>query len=106
MVCGNCGEPGPLELDVPVHLCVVASEEAACALIEDVDPLVLASAEASPADLFEDDLILALPDRPCRGRLDCPKRPVHEAPEEPAAPEDVEPSPFAVLARLKGDEDR
>lgn len=104
IVCGNCSEPGTFELDVPVALCVVNSDEAARALIEDVDPLVLASAEATPADLFEDDLILALPDRPCRGSLDCPTRPETDTPEvevEEAAPQ---PSPFAVLAALKGED--
>ncbi len=105
IVCGNCSEPGSFDLDVPVALCVVHSDEAARALIEDVDSLVLTSPEASPADLFEDDLILALPDRPCRGSLDCPTRPQTDAPAvetEDAAPK---PSPFAVLAALKGEDE-
>jgi uncharacterized protein len=100
--CGNCDEPGPFALDVSVALCVVASEEAARALIEDVDPLVLTSVEATPADLFEDDLILALPDRPCLGRPDCPTRPalaVDATEVEEEAP--ARPSPFAVLETLK-----
>lgn len=104
IVCGNCSEPGSFELDVPVSLCVVHSDEAARTLIEDVDPLVLASVEATPADLFEDDLILALPDRPCRGSLDCPRRPQPAAAAvetDEAAPKA---SPFAVLAALKGED--
>ena len=104
IVCGNCSEAGSFDLSVPISLCVVGTDEAARALIEDVDTLVLASAEATPADLFEDDLILALPDRPCRGSPDCPTRPAAEAPvviEEDVAPKA---SPFAVLAALKGDE--
>lgn len=105
IVCGNCSEAGSFDLDVPVSLCVVTTDEAARALMEDVDPLVLASAEVTPADLFEDDLILALPDRPCRGSLDCPTRPETDAPAvevEEAAPKA---SPFAVLAALKGEKE-
>lgn len=106
IVCGNCSEAGSFDLDVPIALCVVGSDEVARALIQDVDSLILASTEATPADLFEDDLILALPDRPCRGRLDCPTRPKADAPvpeeEEEAAPKA---SPFAVLAALKGEKE-
>ena len=103
LLCGNCDEPGPFTLDVPVALCVVASDEAARALIEDVDPLVLASVEATPADLFEDDLILALPDRPCLGRPDCPTRPALavDATEVGGEEAPARPSPFAVLETLK-----
>lgn len=105
MVCGNCSEAAPLELDVPVRVCVVASDDAARALVEDVDTLVLTSAEATPAELFEDDLILALPDRPCRGRQDCPWRPVlpEQEPEQEATADRQ--TPFAVLAELKGERD-
>ncbi|MEE4302281.1 MAG: YceD family protein [Pseudomonadales bacterium] len=104
ILCGNCSEPGSFELDVPVALCVVSSDDAARAVGGDVDPLVLTSVEATPAELFEDDLMLALPDRPCRGSLDCPRRPPADATRvdtEDAAPKA---SPFAVLAALKGED--
>ena len=105
MVCGNCSETGALELEVPVALCVVGSDEAARGLVEDLEPLVLSSPEATPADLFEDDLILALPDRPCFGRLDCPWRPVLGSRESEDGATEREPSPFAVLASLKRESD-
>ena len=105
MVCGNCGEIGPLEIDVPISACVVASDEAAKMLADDVEPLVLTSAEATPADLFEDDLLLALPDRPCRGSLDCPTRPQAVIAEPDRGPDEERQSPFAVLASLKSGAD-
>lgn len=101
MVCGNCGEMGPLEIDVPISLCVVGSDEAARALGDDVDPLILTTPDATPADLFEDDLLLALPDRPCRGSLDCPTRPQTDVTEPGQTTGEVRQSPFAVLASLK-----
>ena len=105
MVCGNCGEIGPLEIDVPISACVVASDEAAKMLADDVEPLVLTTAEATPADLFEDDLLLALPDRPCRGSLDCPTRPQAVIAEPDRGPDEERQSPFAVLASLKSGAD-
>ena len=101
MVCGNCGEVGLLEIDVPISVCVVASEEAARLLSDEIDPLVLTTVEATPADLFEDDLLLALPDRPCRGSLDCPTRPETVIAEPERGAYEERQSPFAVLASLK-----
>ena len=95
--CGNCLEVDATDLDVEIDSCVVTSEEAARELVSELDPLVLESQEASVADLFEDDLLLALPDRPASHELGCPAQPAWE--DEESAPAQRT-SPFAVLAGL------
>lgn len=104
--CGNCREVEPVALELPIDLCIIKDPERARALLGEVDPLILEEPEATPAELFEDDLIMGLPERPCLGRIDCPHRPDAmlavqvEKEAEPARRE----NPFAVLAGLKKDD--
>lgn len=98
MRCANCLEVEGFELDVAVDACIVASEEAAREAIDEVDPLIMDGRQASPAELFEDDLLLALPERPCRGSTDCPHRP--PAVQEESPPGETRKA-FAALAALK-----
>lgn len=106
MRCGNCLEVEPFELRTEIDLCVLSGEDQARQHAPQVDPLILGSTGATPAELFEDDLLLALPDRPCGMRTDCPNRPpeVHEAAgaveQEEETAEDRPAHPFAVLAGL------
>lgn len=98
MRCANCLEVAAFDLDVVVDACIVPSEAAARDTLGEVDPLILEGKTASAADLFEDDLLLALPERPCRGSEDCPNRPPAVA--EPL-PVGEKRHPFAALADLK-----
>lgn len=105
--CGNCLEVEPVSLELPLDMCIVKDPERARTLIGEVDPLILEEPEATPAELFEDDLIMGLPERPCQGRVDCPHRP-DPALAEAVQIEEAEPArrenPFAVLAGLKKDD--
>ncbi|MCC5888457.1 MAG: DUF177 domain-containing protein [Gammaproteobacteria bacterium] len=103
MRCANCLEVEAFELDVDVDACILSSEEAAKDMVGEVDPLILEGKTASAAELFEDDLLLALPERPCRGREDCPNRPPEVAEALPASERR---NPFAALAELKEDGSR
>ena len=101
MLCANCQVVDGFELAVEVDACLLSSEDAARELVGEIDPLVVEGVRVTPAELFEDDLLLGLPERPCLGRLDCPHRPSY-APR----PVDEKPreNPFAVLAELKDDD--
>jgi len=101
MLCANCQVVDGFELAVEVDACLLSSEDAARKLMGEIDPLVIEGVHATPAELFEDDLLLGLPERPCRGRLDCPHRPRY-APEPVVEP--PRENPFAVLAELKDDD--
>ncbi len=98
MRCANCLEVDDFDLDVNVDACILSSEEAARDVIDELDPLIMEGKTASAAELFEDDLLLALPERPCWGREDCPNRPPVVA---EAVPSGGRRNPFAALAELK-----
>jgi uncharacterized protein len=100
--CANCREVGQRRLEVPVDLCIVTSDDAARALASELDPLVLDGSTATPAALFEDDLLLALPERPCEDLGRCARARAFDAflaPEPASEPEREH--PFAALAVLK-----
>jgi uncharacterized protein len=98
MRCANCLEVEAFDLDVDVDVCILTSEEAAREVVDELDPLIMEGKTASAAELFEDDLLLVLPERPCRGREDCPHRPTLVA---EVVPSDKRSNPFAALAELK-----
>ncbi|TVS15611.1 MAG: hypothetical protein EA417_13115 [Gammaproteobacteria bacterium] len=97
-LCANCREVEACDMDVEVDACLLSSDDAARELLGEVDPLVIEGPEATPAQLFEDDLLLALPERPCYGSEACPHR--VQMPED-ELPEQQRDNPFAVLAELK-----
>lgn len=98
IVCANCEQPGAFDLVAWVDACLLSSDGKARELLGEVDPLVLEGPHATPAELFEDDLLLALPERPCNSVAECPNQPRY-APEPPEAEERE--NPFAVLAKIK-----
>jgi DUF177 domain-containing protein len=102
--CGRCLLPQSRALDVPLDLCVVASDTSAAELGSGLEPYVLDGDEARVADLVEDDLILALPHQVCDEPLTCPNRPALEYGEVDAAEQTSgEPkNPFAALADWVG----
>jgi uncharacterized protein len=102
--CANCAETEPCELAAAVDLCVVRSEDSARDLIEEIDTVVIAQATATAAELFEDDLLLALPERPCAELEHCVHAEAYDAfaqRADEAGPAPEREHPFAALAALK-----
>jgi uncharacterized protein len=78
------------------QLGLMTSEAQEDALPEHMEPLLLPeSGELHPADLVEDELILAVPVVPINPDSELPSQEWHEEPEED------KPNPFGVLAQLK-----
>jgi uncharacterized protein len=103
--CANCLETEPCGLAAEVDLCVVRSEASARELIEEVDTVVIEQATATAAELFEDDLLLALPERPCAELESCVHAEAYDAfarSGDEAEPAPEREHPFAALAALKG----
>jgi uncharacterized protein len=82
----------PIRIDQRLGLIGEESEEAA--LPPGYEPLLIADGTVNPADVIEDELILALPVVPLK-----PGAPIEWHEEE--ADEESEPNPFAALAGLK-----
>lgn len=107
--CANCQEIGPLRLAAAVDVCIVPSEAAAEGLDRALDPLIIEGPAATPAELFEDDLLLSMPERPCADQAVCPNSPdlpVELAQEAAASAPTERSNPFAVLAQLKESKDQ
>lgn len=99
--CANCLEDGVARLDLPLDLCVVGDPDRARSLIGQVDPVIIDGTEATPAELFEDDLLLGLPERPTDHQSGCPNGPTLTAVGPEPVVEERRENPFAVLASLK-----
>jgi uncharacterized protein len=85
-------------VDIVQRLGLITREEQEAGLPEGTEPLLLAgSAELHPAELIEDELILALPVVP----ID-PESEELAAEWQPAEVDPDKPNPFAALAALKG----
>lgn len=98
MRCANCLEVEAFDLEADVDACILSSEDAARKAVDELDPLIMEGKTASAAELFEDDLLLIMPERPCWGREDCPNRPPQVADVVPVGERR---NPFAALAGLK-----
>lgn len=105
--CQRCNQGYRLAVDAPVRLALVEGVDEANALPDHYDPLLLDSRLIRPADLVEDELILAVPAIPRHAGSDC------VAPAVPGTGEGavsntngaVEAHPFAALARFKARRD-
>lgn len=98
LACQRCGNPYVVHVDTPLQVALVQSSEESTALPDDVEPFLLEAGKLRPADLVEDELLLALPIVP-RHDYDC-------APDLPLSEEDSdvppqEANPFAVLDTLR-----
>ncbi len=106
--CQRCLEPVVRQLDVPIDLRVVRTEEHATELADQFDTFVLAEDAVSIVDLVEDDLLLGLPAQVCKAYDACPNRPELDFPVADGAgleeKEPARPNPFGVLAELKNRE--
>jgi uncharacterized protein len=106
LLCQRCFEVYPLKVETPISLALVAGLDEAKALPERYDPLLVEDRLIRPADLIEDELILAIPAIPrhAEGLCQRPALPVAEG-EQGASQSDVEAGgrrrPFAVLASLR-----
>ena len=94
--CHRCLEPVSVELTTRFSVVGVTDEADAARLGLRQDVVLLKSDEPTLGELIEDELILALPDRPCN-EANCDKAPPVAFPRETPAEE----SPFRSLALLK-----
>jgi uncharacterized protein len=99
--CGRCLLPQVRDYVVPLDLCIVASDDAAAALVGGVEPFVLETEETTVVDLLEDDMLLALPGQVCELPETCPNRPPLDYPGDGEARTEPGRSPFAALSELK-----
>ena len=103
--CQRCNEGYRLPVDAPVRLALVEGVDEANALPDHYDPLLLDNRLMRPADLVEDELILAVPAIPRHPDSDCvpPKIPGADTDEGAVDETDaaVEAHPFAALAHFK-----
>lgn len=88
----------PVRLDF--RLCIVRNGSLASELAEEVDVLVAEAEAVSIADVVEDELLLALPERLCTEEP-CPHAPALSYPADEAPEPEAGDNPFHVLSRLK-----
>lgn len=103
MRCQRCLEPVELPLEAAFRLALIRDGEQEERLPEDLEPLQLERRLLDPAELVEDELLLALPVVARHERIeDCGPRAryLEEQPEEPPQTDKRE-NPFAALGQLK-----
>lgn len=97
VVCQRCLEPMAIPVDSHFELAFVRGLDEAARLPELYEPALAADGWVWPAELVEDELLLALPPVPLHRTTECAARMVPPGPgEEPDAT-----NPFAVLAALR-----
>ena len=99
LVCQRSLEPFSWPVTIDTRLGLIVREEEEAGLPPGVEPLLLESAELRPADVIEDELLLALPLIPVKPGNEESTTEWSTGPDE--APEPERPNPFAVLDRLK-----
>lgn len=98
VTCQRCLQPLTLDLRAQPSLIVVKSEERPD-LAEDDSEVLVADAPISLSDIVEDELLLAMPMIPKHEARECSGAPGHAAGHSRQA------SPFAVLSRLRREQD-
>ncbi len=98
--CQRCLEPITLLVEKDIRLAVVGSDEQAKRLSDYYDPLLLDSQQIVLSELIEDELILAIPDIPMHD--DCQAEELTFSEDD--FDEQIEPNPFAILAKLRSKE--
>lgn len=100
LTCQRCMEPVRVELAPEFRFAVVETDEAAAALPDDLEPLVVDHRALTPATLIEDELLLALPIVARHADpADCGPRAGHMSAGEAGVAERE--NPFDVLKDLK-----
>ena len=101
VACHRCLEPMPVEFESGFSVAIAGSETQATRLGAEQDVLRIDGDQVGIAELIEDELILALPERPCL-QADCPQAPSLAAPVGGSGDEAPEAKrPFAALEALK-----
>ena len=99
--CHRCLEPMAVDLQSDFSVVMVGSEAEASRLGAEQDVLYVKGDEVGIAELIEDELILALPERPCSA-ADCPQAPTLVSPAGSMDEGTLETKkPFAALGALK-----
>lgn len=99
LVCQRTLEEFVLPVEVDTRLGLIDNEQQEAALAPDTEPLLLEDGMLRPADVIEDELLLALPLIPVRPGSSLPEPYIAE-PESAASPQNKD-NPFAVLGKLK-----
>ena len=100
VACHRCSEPVRIGLESDFSVVIAASEAEATRLSAAHDVLCVDGDEAGIVELVEDELILALPERPC-SKADCPQAPPTLTPAPSAEVEPEVMKPFAALGAWK-----
>jgi len=104
LLCQRCLQQMMLRVDAKFQLSPVSGPREAEMLPAEYDPLMLEEQLLQMLDLVEDELILAIPPAPRHPQDECPAAPGDRETPEPVAHDEGEAeSPFAMLAKLKRD---
>ncbi len=105
VTCQRCLQPMPLALAGDTTLGIVWNDEQARHLPRDLDPLIVPEEGCNLWAVVEEELILLMPPYSYHETENC-KQILSEYVTEPeAAAAEEKPNPFAVLARLKTDDE-
>lgn len=99
LTCQRTLEPFVLPVAIDTRLGLITREEDEAGLPPGYEPLLLESAELRPADVIEDELLLALPLIPVKPGLE--ESDLTWSTDPAQAEEPVRPNPFAALGSLK-----
>lgn len=100
MTCQRCLEPVEVPVEANVSLTLVWTEEQAKALTEGQDPCLLEDEKLPFAELLEEEILLTLPAAAVHEQ--CPVSLQAEPGQDEQAASPRQDNPFAVLAKLKG----
>lgn len=102
LVCQRTLEPFVLPVTLDTRLGLIAQERDEAGLPPDCEPLLVAEdGRLKPADVIEDELLLALPLVPVNPDSSLPDEVTGHDPDEDLAGEGRSENPFAVLRELK-----
>ncbi|MFK7996983.1 MAG: YceD family protein [Granulosicoccus sp.] len=100
--CQRCLEPMDVDIDEPYELVFVENEEKAESLAKQLDPVILDEhGHIHVVDLFEDEVILHVPDIPRHAEASTCNVVKTEFGTLPADTEEGKPNPFDVLKNLQ-----
>lgn len=101
LVCQRCLEPMDVDVSEPFELVFVENEDKASELPNELDPVILdENGQIHVVDLFEDELILHVPDIPKHSDQTACQLRQTEFGELPADVEEGKPNPFEALKNL------
>ena len=98
--CQRCLAAGDWPVRLTFRLCIVRDGTVASELAEQADVLGAESESVSIADVIEDELLLAVPERLC-SEEPCPNAPALSFPAGEAPVDEARDNPFDVLSQLK-----